>query len=111
MPQVQTMRTQRRSHFVNNRPLAGSARIVLIATLGLAPILGCATSSSPDSSPNQRQVIANFDLSKCANQGGGLYKCPAIDKPICDSNYSGDVECVKIGKKGSVFVMGPTETP
>lgn len=105
------MQTCKRSQFVNNRLLVSSTRIILVATLGFAPIFGCATSSSPDSSPGQKQVIANFDLSKCDSQGAGLYKCPAIDKPICDSNYSGDVECVKIGKKGSVFVMGPTEMP
>lgn len=106
------MRAHRPSHFFRNKTLAASARVILVAALGMAPIFGCAANSSaPDSSSSEKQVVANFDLSKCESQGSGLYKCPAIDKPICDSNYSGDVECVKVGKKGSVFVMGPTETP
>jgi hypothetical protein len=89
-----------------------AARAALVAIIGIAPIMGCASSSpTADSATGQKQVAANFDLSKCESQGSGLYKCPAIDKPICDSAYVGDVECVKIGKKGSVFVMGPTETP
>lgn len=105
------MTARQQSRLLNCRPLAKLARTVLVVTLGLTPLFGCSTSSSPDTSPGQKQVIANFDLSKCDSQGSGLYKCPAVDKPICDSTYSGDVECVKIGKKGSVFVMGPTETP
>jgi hypothetical protein len=93
------MYTHRISHFSRNKTLAASAIVILAAALGAAPIFGCASSSStPDSSPSQKQVVANFDLSKCDSQGGGLYNCPAVEKPICDSHYSGDVECVKIGQ-------------
>jgi hypothetical protein len=34
-----------------------------------------------------------------------LYKCPAADKPICNPDYNGQAECVRIGPKGSVFVQ------
>jgi hypothetical protein len=107
------MNSRQSSITMNNRTaVIVSIRVILAIFLGTAPFFGCAsTSSTPGSSSNQQQVVANFDLSKCTSQGAGLYKCPAIDKPICDSTYSGDVECVKIGKKGSVFVMGPTQTP
>jgi len=51
-----------------------------------------------------------FDLSKCQAIDQNMYKCPAIDKPICNPNYApAGVECLKIGKQGSVYVTTPSE--
>jgi hypothetical protein len=78
------------------------------AVLGLLVLGGC--SSSADPSQAQQASLAktelHFDLNKCEDMGAGLYKCPASDKPICNPDYNGNVECVRIGPKGSVFVQG-----
>jgi hypothetical protein len=49
-----------------------------------------------------------FSLDQCQPYSGNLYKCPAIDKPVCNPDYNGDVECVRIGPKGSIFVQRGT---
>ncbi len=85
--------------------------LLLIGSMALTSIMGCSSSTPQPNASNQPQVLASFDLSKCESIGSGLYKCPAVDKPLCDSTYAGDMQCVKVGKKGSVFVMAPTETP
>jgi hypothetical protein len=80
-----------------------------ISVLGLLALGGC--SSSVDPSQAQQASLAktelHFDLNKCEDMGAGLYKCPASDKPICSPDYNGNVECVRIGPKGSVFVQSP----
>ena len=48
----------------------------------------------------------HFDLSQCQLIQVGLYKCSVADKPICNPDYNGTAECVRIGPKGSVFVSG-----
>jgi hypothetical protein len=79
-----------------------------IAVLGLLALGGCSSSEPP---PAQQAALAktelHFDLNKCEDLGAGLYKCPASDKPICSPDYNGQVECVRIGPKGSVFVQSP----
>jgi hypothetical protein len=79
-----------------------------IAVLGLLAIGGC-SSSEPSAATQARlaKTELHFDLNKCEDLGAGLYKCPASDKPICSPNYNGQVECVRIGPKGSVFVQSP----
>ena len=81
-----------------------------LATVALLALGGC--SSSADPSQAQQASLAkaelHFDLNKCQDMGGGLYKCPAADKPICNPDYNGQVECVRIGPKGSVFVQSPS---
>ena len=83
--------------------------ISAIAVIGLLALGGCSSSSAPP--PAQQAALAatelHFDLNKCEDLGAGLYKCPASDKPICNPDYNGQVECVRIGPKGSVFVQTP----
>ena len=80
-----------------------------IAVLGLLALGGC---SSSDPSAAQQASLAktelHFDINQCQDMGAGLYKCPASDKPICNPDYNGNVECVRIGPKGSVFVQSPS---
>jgi hypothetical protein len=73
---------------------------------------GCASSPPTPSTPPAIPAATgnaelHFSLDQCQPQGAGLYKCPAIDKPVCNSDYNGGVQCVRIGPKGSVFVQGP----
>ena len=78
-----------------------------IAMLGLSALGGCSSSSTPP--PAQQAAMAktelHFDLNKCQQMEAGLYKCPASDKGICDPNYNGQAECVRIGPNGSVYVQ------
>jgi hypothetical protein len=55
----------------------------------------------------QKEMALTFDLSKCQPLQAGLYKCPAMDQPICDSSFaiSESVQCLRIGHKGAVFVQ------
>ena len=77
-----------------------------IAVLGLLALSGCSTSEpSAATQAGLAKVELHFDLNQCQDLGAGLYKCPASDKPICNPDYNGQVECVRIGPKGSVFVQ------
>jgi hypothetical protein len=84
------------------------AKITLstIAVLVLLALGGCSTS---EPSPAQQAALAktelHFDINACQEIGAGMYKCPAVDKPICSPDYNGQAECVRIGPKGSVFVQ------
>ena len=78
-----------------------------LAVLAMLAVGGC--SSSPEPSATQQAALAktelHFDINKCQEISAGLYKCPAADKPICSPDYNGQVECVRTGPKGSVFVQ------
>jgi predicted component of type VI protein secretion system len=77
-----------------------------LAMLGLLALGGC--SSSEPSAATQAGLARtelHFDINACQQIEPGLYKCPAADKPICNPDYNGQVECVRIGPKGSVFVQ------
>ena len=82
----------------------------LVVVVGAAAIVGLFKGSGYAQASNDKnqKLEMTFDLGKCQQLSPGLYKCPAIDKPICTTEYSQPgVECVRLGKKGSVFVMGP----
>lgn len=82
------------------------ASVSAIMLLGFIALGGC---SSSDPSAAQQASLAkselHFDLNSCQQIEPGLYKCPAADKPICNPDYNGQAECVRIGPKGSVFVQ------
>jgi hypothetical protein len=50
------------------------------------------------------KVELHFSLDQCQPIDANIFKCPAIDKPICSHDYNGQMDCVHIGPKGSVFV-------
>jgi hypothetical protein len=82
----------------------------LVVVVGAAAIVGLLRGSGYAQETNEKaqKLELKFDLSKCEQIQPNLYKCPAIDKPICTTEYSQPgVECVRISKKGSIFVMGP----
>ena len=77
--------------------------------LALATLCGCSSSTDSAAAANAKQVEVTFDLSQCQSIDQNMYKCPAVDKPICKPEYNpGGVECIKIGKKGSVYVTSPS---
>lgn len=92
-----------KTRLVSNLITAGAA---LVLSAGM--LMGC-SSTTPQIPAGTRSLELSFDLSKCQQLEANLFKCPAIDKPICAPEYSGSQadECVRIGKKGRVFVTGP----
>jgi hypothetical protein len=86
-----------------------SARYGWIAVCGtvlaMAATAGCSGQQPAAPSAAADKAVMNFDLGKCEPIETGLYKCPAIDKPICDPGFArNDVVCVKVNKSGSVLV-------
>ncbi len=82
----------------------------LAAGLGMLALGGC--SSQTADVPPEHPVAVNFALDKCQPIEPNLYKCPAVDQPICTPEFiRTDVNCVRIGPKGSVFVMRQGANP
>ena len=82
--------------------IIGSAALVIATGIGLG---GCSTADNSGPAGHDRGVELSFDLSKCQPIDQNMYRCPAIDKPICNPAYApAGVECLKIGKKGGVYV-------
>jgi len=79
-----------------------------VAAFAMLTFAGCG--SQPDLTSAQQKAgdyaEMNFDLDKCLPIGADIYRCPAIDKPICTTEFSRpDIECVRVGAKGHVFVQ------
>jgi hypothetical protein len=79
-----------------------------IAAIAMLIFVGC--SSQPTVTPAQeaagKYAEMNFDLDKCLPIEPNLYRCPAVDQPLCTVEFSRpDIQCVRIGKKGHVFVQ------
>lgn len=80
--------------------------ISAIVVLGLLALGGCSTSEpSAATQAALAKTELHFDINTCQQIEPNLYKCPAVDKPICNPDYNGQAECVHIGPKGSVFVQ------
>ena len=78
----------------------------LAVSIGMLAIGGCSSSQPPDTSAANQATALNFSLEKCQPIEPNLYKCPAVDQPICTPEFTRqDYNCVRIGPKGSVFVM------
>ena len=81
-----------------------SATIAAVAMLTFA---GC--SSQTEVTPAQKAAgdyaEMNFDINKCMPIEPNLFRCPAIDQPLCTTEFSRpDIQCLRIGPKGSVFL-------
>ena len=94
---------------LNSLSTSQKTKRVIVAVFMAAAIGGCSATTPPPETSAQKQVLATFDVNKCEQQGPGLYKCPAVDKPVCSPDYNGPLECVRIGKNGSVYLAAPTE--
>ena len=96
------MRTQK---VVVSKIRAARLRIVPAAAFATMLALGGCSSDNAQTPP-ANPIQVNFALDKCQPLEANLYKCPAIDQPICTPEFTrADVNCVRIGPKGSVFVQ------
>jgi hypothetical protein len=76
----------------------------LAASLGMLALGGCSSQNADQ--PPENPIAVNFALDKCQQLEPNLYKCPAVDQPICTPQFNRTaVNCVRIGPKGSVFVQ------
>ena len=92
------------------KSLRGALSVVAGAA-ALVALLGGFSSANAGSSAKGKKVELTFDLSKCEQRAPNLYKSPAVDKPICTKEFQQpEVECIRVGKKGNVFVMMPGGT-
>jgi hypothetical protein len=84
-----------------------TAGLRIVPAAALAAMLGLGGCSSDNAqTPPANPIQVNFALDKCQPLEANLYKCPAIDQPICTPEFTrADVSCVRIGPKGSVFVQ------
>lgn len=68
--------------------------ISAIAVLGFLALGGCSSSTPP---PAEQAALAktelHFNLGECQQLEANLYKCPAVDKPICNPDCNGQAEC------------------
>jgi hypothetical protein len=105
------MRT--RKHIVSKirgRGLRLIPAAALAASLGMLAMGGCSSQNADQPTTPPMQV--NFALDKCQQLDANLYKCPAIDQPICTPQFvRTDVNCVHIGPQGSVFVQRQGANP
>jgi hypothetical protein len=82
----------------------GAYVIEIAVVLGLFGA-GCSSSAPPPAKMAAiEKVELHFSLDQCQPLDANIYKCPAVDKPICSHDYNGSLDCVRIGPKGSVFV-------
>ena len=82
----------------------------LAASLGMLALGGC--SSQDADKPPEHPMMANFALEKCQQLEPNLYKCPAVDQPLCTPEFNRTaINCVRIGPKGSVFIQRQGANP
>ncbi len=80
-----------------------------IAALAMLTLAGCSSQQTTEITPAQKAAgdyaEMNFDINKCMPIEPNLFRCPAIDQPLCTTEFSRpDIQCVRIGPKGSVFL-------
>ena len=79
-----------------------------IAALAMLAFAGC-SSQQTEVTPAQKAAgdyaEMNFDINKCLPIEPNLFRCPAFDQPLCTTEFSRpDIQCVRIGPKGNVFL-------
>jgi hypothetical protein len=95
---------------IRGRRLRMIPAAALAASLGMLAFGGC--SSQNADVPPANPIAVNFALDKCQQLEPNLYKCPAVDQPICTPEFNRTaVNCVRIGPKGSVFVQRQGANP
>jgi len=83
-----------------------TAAIGFVSALWILSLAGCASSTPAPEASTVKSTELSFNINKGEMQGPGLYKCPAIDKPICNPDYTGTpVECLHTDKNGNITVQ------
>jgi hypothetical protein len=86
-------------------PMIGAALSVAFGVLALG---GCSSTAPAPPSAAMKRTELHFSLDQCQQLENHLYKCPAIDKPVCSPDFNGTaVDCVRIGPNGGIYVLGP----
>lgn len=102
------MLNQRNEASLNNAGTRGKVwPASVVAAFLMIGLGGCSMFSPSPETAAQKQVLATFDVSKCQTVDVNIYKCPAVDKPVCTADYTGTLECVRVGKNGSVYIANP----
>ncbi len=82
-----------------------AAILAAIALLGPA---GCSSVRPSSETTVEKTASANFDLTKCEVLEPGLYRCPGVDAPLCDPDFSREpIQCLKITKSGILIQQLP----
>jgi hypothetical protein len=90
------------------RQSAGTTKVSigLASELWMLGLAGCASSTPAPESAALKSTELSFNINKCEQLGAGLYKCPSIDKPTCNPDYTGaPVECLHTDKNGNITVQ------
>jgi hypothetical protein len=86
------------------RLIPSLAAIAMLAVF----LSGCSTTTAPISASQEtamERVELHFSLDQCKPLDDNLFKCPAVDKPVCNPYYNGQLDCVRVGPKGAVYVQ------
>ena len=80
-----------------------------IAAVAMLTLAGCSSQQQTEATPAQTKAgdyaEMNFDINKCMPIEPNLFRCPAIDQPLCTTEFSRpDIHCVRIGQKDNVFL-------
>lgn len=95
---------------IRERGLRMIPAAALAASLGMLAFGGCSSQTADQPPANPAQV--NFALDKCQQLDANLYKCPAVDQPICTPQFvRTDINCIRVGPKGSIFVQRGGSNP
>jgi hypothetical protein len=95
---------------IRERGLRMIPAAALAASLGMLAFGGCSSQTADQPPANPVQV--NFALDKCQQLDANLYKCPAVDQPICTPQFvRTDINCIRVGPKGSIFVQRGGSNP
>jgi hypothetical protein len=76
-----------------------------IAAIAMLTFAGCG--SQPNMTPAEQKAgdyaEMNFDLDKCLPIEPNLYRCPAVDKPLCTVEFSRPISsaCVSVRRATS----------
>ncbi len=69
---------------------------------------GCGAVTPSSETLAEKRESAQFDLSKCQDLEPGLYRCPGVDRPLCDPDFERlEVQCLKITKHGVLLQALP----
>jgi hypothetical protein len=72
---------------------------------------GCSAVTPSSETTAQKLATANFDLAKCEELEPYLYRCPGVDRPLCDPDFArAPIQCLKITKSGVLLQELPLGT-
>ena len=89
-----------------------SLRVAVMVVLGGFALTRCYIFSPSQAQVDKAQTQLHFNLAECQQTAPNLYKCPAVDQPLCTPEFTRtDINCVHIGPKGSVFIQRQGANP